>query len=72
MSEKITFEEAEKELQAIIEKLENENVSFSESQNLYERGSFLVKNCLTELEDIKGKISIIKKELDQFIEEKFE
>ena len=72
MSEKITFEEAEKELQAIIEKLENENVSFSESQNLYERGSFLVKNCLTELEDVKGKISIIKKELDEFIEEKFE
>ena len=72
MSEKITFEEAEKELQEIIRKLENENVSFSESQNLYERGSFLVKSCLTELEDVKGKISIIKKELDEFIEEKFE
>lgn len=72
MSEKITFEQAEKELQEIVEKLESENVSFSESQKLYERGSLLVKNCLSDLEQAKGKISIIKKELDEFIEEKFE
>ena len=72
MENELTFESAEKQLQEIALKLEDENLPFSEAQKLYENGSELVKFCLSSLDEVKGKITIIKKELDQFIEEKFE
>lgn len=72
MENELTFETAEKQLQEIALKLEDENLPFSEAQKLYEKGSELVKFCLSSLDETKGKITIIKKELDQFIEEKFE
>ena len=70
--EEITFEKAEKELEEIVTKMEEENVTFSQLQKLYERGGELVKFCLSSLEETKGKITIIKKELDKFIEDKFD
>lgn len=72
MENELTFESAEKQLQEIALKLEDENLPFSEAQKLYEKGSELVKFCLSSLDEVKGKITIIKKELDQFIEEKFD
>lgn len=72
MENELTFESAEKQLQEIALKLEDENLPFSEAQKLYEKGSELVKFCLSSLDEVKGKITVIKKELDQFIEEKFE
>lgn len=72
MENELTFESAEKQLQEIALKLEDENLPFSEAQKLYEKGSELVKFCLSSLDEVKGKITIIKKELDHFIEEKFE
>ena len=72
MENELTFESAEKQLQEIALKLEDENLPFSEAQKLYEKGSELVRFCLSSLDEVKGKITIIKKELDQFIEEKFE
>ena len=72
MENELTFESAEKQLQEIALKLEDENLPFSEAQKLYEKGSELVKISLSSLDEVKGKITIIKKELDQFIEEKFE
>lgn len=72
MENELTFESAEKQLQEIALKLEDVNLPFSEAQKLYEKGSELVKFCLSSLDEVKGKITIIKKELDQFIEEKFE
>lgn len=68
----LTFEQAEKELQEIVAKLENENLPFSKAQELYERGGVLVKICLENVDRVKGNISVIKKELDKFIEENFE
>ena len=72
MEENLTFEQAEKQLQEIVSKLEGENLAFSQAQMLYEKGSELVKFCLSCLDETKGKITIIKKDLDQYIEEKFE
>lgn len=72
MIENVTFENAEKELEEIITKLEDEKTPFSEAQKLYGRGTELVKFCLSNLDEVKGKITIIKKDLDKFIEEKFE
>lgn len=70
--EELTFEAAEKELGEIVSKMEDNNIPFSKAQELYGRGSQLIKFCLSSLEQAKGKISIIKKDLDTFIEEKFE
>lgn len=70
--EELTFEAAEKELGEIVSKMEDSNIPFSKAQELYKRGSQLIKFCLSSLEQAKGKISIIKKDLDTFIEEKFE
>ena len=70
--EELTFEAAEKELGEIVSKMEDNNIPFSKAQELYERGSQLIKFCLSSLEQANGKISIIKKDLDTFIEEKFE
>lgn len=72
MKDSLTFEQAEKRLQEIALKLEDEKLPFSEAQKLYEEGSELVKFCLSSLDETKGKLTIIKKELDEFIEEKFE
>lgn len=72
MKEELTYEIAEKELNDILSKLENEKISLSESTKLYEKGAELIKFCLNQLEDVKGKITIVKKQLDAFIEEKFQ
>lgn len=72
MKDNLTFEQAEKRLQEIALKLEDEKLPFSEAQELYKEGSELVKFCLSSLDETKGKLTIIKKELDQFIEDKFE
>lgn len=71
MEQNLTYESAEKELNEIISNLENEKVSLSDANKLYEKGAELVKFCLSQLEEVKGKITIIKKDLDKFIEEKF-
>lgn len=67
----LTYESAEKELNEIVSKLESERVTLGEAEKLYERGAELVKFCLSQLEETKGKITVIRKNLDQFIEEKF-
>ncbi len=66
----MTYENAEKELNEIVLKLEDEKLPFSETKNLYERGAELVSFCLGQLEETKGKITVIRKNLDEFIEEK--
>jgi exodeoxyribonuclease VII small subunit len=69
MDVEMTYEMAEKELEDIVEKLENEKISMSEANKLYEKGTELVKFCLGQLEETKGKITVIRKVLDEFIEE---
>lgn len=60
------FENANKELEQIIEKLESGEVSLSESVKLFERGTELIKLASQELEGVKGKVTVIKNELDNF------
>ncbi len=72
MEKELSFENAEQELQKIVGMLENENIPFSKAQELYEKGNELIKYCLTSLDEVKGKITIIKKDLDKYIEEKFD
>lgn len=71
MDQNLTYELAEKKLNEIVSKLEEEKISLSQATELYKKGAELVKFCLNKLEETKGKITVIRKDLDKFIEEKF-
>lgn len=52
----MTFEEAQKELEQIVERLERGEADLDESIRLWERGEELLRFCLTRLETAEGKI----------------
>lgn len=66
------FEDKLKELQVIAEKMEDSNISMDEAVQLYEKGSNLAKECFGILKETKGKVAIIKQELDKYKEENFD
>lgn len=65
----MNYEDAIKELEEIIEKLEKDLLPLKKSQELFERASVLIKYSQEELSKTTGKLYEIKKELDQSIEE---
>lgn len=69
MEEKLTYEQANKELEEIVAKLENGNLPMAEAVKAFERGQELVKFCFGELDTAKGKLTTIKEELGKLIEE---
>jgi exodeoxyribonuclease VII small subunit len=52
----LTFESAQKELEAIVERLERGEADLDEAIALWERGEELLRFCLTRLETAEGKI----------------
>lgn len=60
-----------KELENIIEQLESGECGLENSAKLYERGTDLAKQLGKQIDDTKGKITIIKQQLDKIIEEDF-
>ena len=58
---KIDFELSLKELESIIEKLEDENINLEDSVKSFEKGINLVKDCQQQLQNAELKI---KKLLD--------
>jgi exodeoxyribonuclease VII small subunit len=58
-------------LKAIVLKLENDNLSFDEGLELYEKGAELVKDCFSALNEVKGKVTKIKQEIENYKEEEF-
>lgn len=65
----MSYEENTKKLEEIINKLENDDISLSDSSKLFEEGVKLAKECYTQLEDQKGKILKIKQNQEVFFEE---
>jgi exodeoxyribonuclease VII small subunit len=51
-----TFEEAQKELEAIVERLERGDAGVDELTKLWERGEELYRICAAKLESVRGKI----------------
>jgi exodeoxyribonuclease VII small subunit len=51
-----TFEEAQKELESIVERLERGDAGVEELTKLWERGEELYKLCLGQLDAAQGKI----------------
>ena len=58
-----------KEIESIVARLENPEINIDEGIELYEKGVSIAKDCLSELNNVKGKINVIKKDLDAFKEE---
>ena len=56
MSETLSFEAAQRELEQIVERLERGQPDLDEAVRLWERGEELLRLCLTRLETAEGKI----------------
>jgi len=57
--DQLTFEEAMKELEAVVDRLERGDVALDESITLYERGAALKKRCEVELKRAEEKVAAI-------------
>ena len=60
--EQQSFEEMMKELESIVQKLDNETVSLEESLDLYQRGMKLSSDCDKTLKDAENKVNQLIKE----------
>jgi len=60
----MTYEEAEKELTQIVERLERGEASLDEALKLWERGEELYRFCLGQLDTAEGKIEELAKRVD--------
>lgn len=65
----LSFEEAIKEMEQIIDKMEKENLPLKEATALFSRASELAKFAQAELSKASGKLFLVKKELDSITEE---
>lgn len=63
------FEEGMKELEQVINQLESGEIKFNEAEKLFERGAEICKALNKNLEETKGRVSVIREELGTLIEE---
>ena len=63
----MNFDEYNERLQEIVKILEKNDVSIEEGTKLYEEGVEIAKKCYEILNKNKGKITILKDELDNLI-----
>lgn len=62
MPKKITIEESFASLDAIIEELQNGDLTLEESFQKYEEGMKLIKNCNTAINKVEKKLDVINGE----------
>ncbi len=60
----MSFEEAEKELMQIVERLESGNVPLDDAVALWERGEELYRLCREQLDVAQGKIEELAKRVE--------
>lgn len=70
MKKEITFEEAMKELEKVVESLENGNVTLEEALEMFEKGINLTAFCNKKLDDAEKKITILLENRDGTFQEK--
>jgi exodeoxyribonuclease VII small subunit len=56
-----TFEEAQRELEQIVERLERGDAGVEELTQLWERGEELYRICAAKLESVRGRIEELAK-----------
>ena len=60
----LSFEEAERELAQIVERLESGNVPLDEAIALWERGEALYRLCREQLDVAQGKVEELARRVD--------
>ncbi len=60
----MTYEEAERELLQIVERLERGEASLDDALKLWERGEELYRFCTAQLDAAEGKIEELTKRVD--------
>jgi exodeoxyribonuclease VII small subunit len=60
----MTYEEAEKELLQIVERLERGDAGLDEALKLWERGEELYRFCSDQLDTAEGKVDELAKRVD--------
>ena len=68
----MSFEKEFTELEKITKKFEYGGVTLEESVMLYEKGVSHLKNCLADMGEKKGKLTVLKKQADKLIKEVME
>ncbi len=63
MEEKMTFEQANSQLDDTVRKLEDESLSLADSMALYARACELLSYCVKELDAYKGQITDIHEKI---------
>jgi exodeoxyribonuclease VII small subunit len=64
MNAQPTFEEAQRELEQIVERLERGEAGLDEAIGLWERGEELYKLCVGKLDAAQGKIEELARRVD--------
>jgi exodeoxyribonuclease VII small subunit len=64
LTEEVSFEDAQRELEQIVERLEHGQAPLDEAIALWERGEELYKLCLTKLDSAQGKIEELAKRVE--------
>ena len=64
----MSFEENVKRLQEIVEKLESGETKLDEVNTLFAEGADLTKKCYELLNESKGKVTVLREELNKLIE----
>jgi exodeoxyribonuclease VII small subunit len=64
MSTETTFEEAQRELEQIVQRLESGQASLDETIALWERGEELYKLCAVKLDSAQGRIEELARRVD--------
>ena len=62
---KLDYEAAVKELEALVEKLEQGDISLEESLQLYERGVLLTRDCQESLKAAEQKVQMLLQQSGQ-------
>lgn len=61
----MTFEEALKELEETVKKLENGETTLEEAMNLFEKGVTLTKNCRKMLDEAQLRVKKVTEECEE-------
>lgn len=67
----MTFEQNVKRLEEILEALESGKITLEESNKLFQEAVDLSKKSYEMLNESKGKITVLKAELEKFVEKPY-
>jgi len=71
LDNELTFESAMKELESLVNEIDNDKISLNDITDVFERGTFLMNFCNKELSKVENKIYKLNKSKDGIKVEKW-